>query len=201
MSATTLPSLQSGPRPSREGVDDKSRHTVEVTDVPCHNLVVSSQGGTGNQEIGGRNPLARSTEPAVDLAEYPHDRERDGYDRYGSDDCLHKLLASSAPRGTVGSPATVEQLVRTHDGHRQLDLAEPIRQVGDELFRRPAPTLRVHEECRVDQESHDGGSSMDSPARMSRKSVENSSSKSTGERPRRRAMHSETVRLETGFAR
>jgi hypothetical protein len=73
-----------------------------------------------------------------------------------------------------------------------------IRQVGYELFWRPAPTLGVHEECRVDQESHDGRSSRDSPARMSRKSLENSSSKSTGEHPRRRARHSETARLETG---
>src|SRR5437870_2177421 len=111
----------------------ESRDPVEVTRVPCDNLITQGQCRGRDEEIGRRNPPAARAQPGIDLGEHARNREGDGEDwdrpQYG----LNELLAARSSRRCVGTPAPVKQLCGTHDRETQFEVAPPVYQLGDEL--------------------------------------------------------------------
>jgi len=76
----------------------ESRDPVEVTRVPCDNLITQGQCRGRDEEIGRRNPPAARAQPGIDLGE--HARNREGA---GEDWARPEYGLNEAPRGSLVS--------------------------------------------------------------------------------------------------
>ena len=181
-----------------EAVHREPRDAAEVARIPGDDRVAAGQRGCGDEQVRGRDPLSLGSQLRIDLPDHPRRGEGDGEHRNRRQQRLDEFLSSCSPRRVVGAPVAVKQLRCAHHRNPQFGVSPALHDLADELLRRVTAAFGVDARRRVDQESQTGGSATDSPARMSRRSLPNRPSSTTGERLRRYAMHSEARRGATG---